>query len=119
MRNEKGVRAEWELRKILEGNGSYVIRGAGSHVLDLMAVWPTSVWAIEVKSTAKDRINVGSGIYLRQQLGQMFAFSERIPSYYAVRFTHGWRWYSVMPGMNTTLKEEEGMTLEQARGYQT
>lgn len=117
MRNEKGVRAEWELRKILQEHGCIVVRGAGSHCVDLMALWPTCVWAVEVKSTAKESLNVGSGAYLRDQLGSMIILSQRVSSYYAVRFATGWRWYEVRSPFNPVLRPEEGMTLEQARGY--
>jgi Holliday junction resolvase len=118
MRNDKGVRAEWELRKILTDSGAIVVRGAGSHCIDLVAVWAGSVWAVEVKSTSKTALNVGSGAYLREQLYNTMKLSLRIPTYYAVRFGEGsWRWYVCRDGMCTILRESEGMTLEQARGY--
>jgi Holliday junction resolvase len=117
MRNEKGVRAEWELRSILRDAGAIVVRGAGSHCLDLVAVWHTSVWAVEVKSTSRDSLNVGSGAYLKEQMGSMIELSFRVPSYYAVKFTQDWRWYAVTNPFTPLLRKSEGMTLEQTRGY--
>jgi Holliday junction resolvase len=118
MRNDKGVRAEWELRRILTDAGAIVVRGAGSHCIDLVAVWPGSVWAVEVKSTSRTALNVGHGAYLKEQLYNTMILSLRIPTYYAVRFEEGvWRWYTCQDGMNPVLRESEGMTLEQARGY--
>jgi len=101
--------------------GYVVVRGAGSHCVDLLAIAENgSVLAVEVKSTSKEVLSL-SGAYLREQLAGMMALSYRIPSFYAVRFVEQgcvvWRWYPVKDMMLTVLRPTEGMTLEQVEGY--
>lgn len=117
MQNEKGRRAEWELRDVLRMKGYVVMRGAGSHTIDLLAIAESGrVMALEVKCTSKSVLSL-SGAYLREQLANMLALSRRIPSYYTVKFPTGWEWFEVRDGMGTVLRPYEGMTLEQVEGY--
>ena len=102
--------------------GYVVVRGAGSHCVDLLAIAENGgVMAVEVKCTSKPSLSL-SGAYLREQLAGMMALGLRVPSYYAVKFTggkyaEGWRWYPVKDGMPLVLRPSEGMTLEQVEGY--
>jgi len=87
MRNSKGQAAEWELRKILTERGEYVVRSAASKKVDLISIPAVGgPYAIEVKSTARDRF------YLRQnadtflQLTEHLLLSDRMPVWYFVRF---------------------------------
>jgi len=116
MRNSKGQAAEWELRKILTERGEYVIRSAASHKVDLISV-PVSggPYAIEVKSTSKDRF------YLRQnadtflQLTEHLLLSDRMPVWYFVRFHADnriqWEKWRVQDPFPMILRMNEGETV--------
>lgn len=108
MYSDKGRRAEWELRDILESRGAYVIRSAASKNIDLIAVEPNgAVVAYEVKSTSAARLSL-SNSYAREQLLGHMKLAERISVYYAVRFTVErsplWRFFRVDEHMPTVLK---------------
>jgi len=95
MRNSKGQAAEWELRRILEARGEYVIRSAASHKVDLISIPPSGgAYAIEVKSTAKDRWYVHQNAETFAQLTEHLLVAERIPVWYYIRFStdHRIRW---------------------------
>jgi len=106
--SDKGRRAEWELRDILEARGCYVIRSAASKNIDLIAVEPNGACVgYEVKSTSENRLSL-SNSYAREQLHGHMRLAERISVYYAVRFTIDrkplWRFFKVCDGMPTVLK---------------
>ena len=113
MRNSKGQAAEWELRKILEARGEYVIRSAASHKVDLVSVpYRGGPYAIEVKSTAKPRWYVRQNAETIAQLIEHFLLSDRMPVWYYVRFAHGhavsWRKWPVKDGFPMILRWDEG-----------
>lgn len=87
MYSDKGRRAEWELRDMLLARGCYVIRSAASKHIDLLSIEPNgAVVGYEVKSTASHRLSLNTP-YSREQLSEHMRLSERIPVYYAIRFT--------------------------------
>ena len=113
MRNSKGQAAEWELRKILEQRGEYVIRSAASHKVDLIAVpMGKPVYAIEVKSTSKPVWYVKQNAETMVQLTEHLLLSERMPVWYYVRFAYdhavSWRKWEVKEGFPFILRREEG-----------
>jgi len=116
MRNSKGQAAEWELRKILTERGEYVVRSAASKKVDLISIPAIGgPYAIEVKSTSKDRF------YLRQnadtflQLTEHLLLSQRMPVWYFVRFAHDnricWRKWAVKDPFPMILRWDEGETV--------
>ena len=113
MRNSKGQAAEWELRKILEQRGEYVIRSAASHKVDLISVpFHGGPYAIEVKSTSKDRFYIHQNAETMAQLTEHLLLSERMPVWYYVRFAYdhavSWRKWEVKEGFPFILRREEG-----------
>lgn len=101
MYSDKGRRAEWELRDMLIARGCYVIRSAASRQIDLLAIEPNgAVVGYEVKSTSSHRLSLNTA-YSREQLSAHMALAERIPIYYAVRFTVDrkpvWKLFKVRP----------------------
>jgi len=106
--SDKGRRAEWELRDILEARGCYVVRSAASRNIDLIAIEPNGATVgYEVKSTSSPRLSLNNS-YARSQLSEHFALSRKIAVYYAVRFTVErsplWRLFAVREGMPLVLK---------------
>ena len=56
---KSGRAYEYKARKILEREGFYVIRSAGSRgIIDLVAIKPNKIKLIQVKSTSRDEINI-------------------------------------------------------------
>ena len=113
MRNSKGQQAEWELRKILEQRGEYVIRSAASHKVDLISVpFSGGPYAIEVKSTSKPSFYVRQNAETIAQLTEHLLLSERMPVWYYVRFAYdhavSWRKWQVKDGFPFILRREEG-----------
>jgi len=87
MRNSKGQAAEWELRKILTERGEYVIRSAASHKVDLISVPAVGgPYAIECKSTSRDRFYLRQNVDTYIQLTEHLLLAERMPVWYYVRF---------------------------------
>lgn len=109
MRNDKGRRAEWELRKILEDRGYYVIRSAASHLIDLMAVGKGgTVLAIEVKSTSNAALSLTHSYEKEQYAGHLALLARGVPVMYCVRWGPG-RWdYFSCPLSSMNLKEGAG-----------
>lgn len=72
---------------MLLARGCYVIRSAASRQIDLLSIEPNgAVVGYEVKSTSSHRLSLNT-TYSREQLLLHMRLSERIPVYYAVRFT--------------------------------
>ena len=56
---KSGRAYEYKARKILEREGFYVIRSAGSRgIIDLVAIKPNKIKLIQVKSTSRDEIKI-------------------------------------------------------------
>lgn len=109
MRNDKGRRAEWELRKILEDRGYYVVRSAASKLVDLIIVGTGGdVTAVEVKSTSGSALSL-THVYEKEQYAGHLALSDRgVPVIYAVRWG-ACRWdYFPVPLKSMLLKEGGG-----------
>ena len=86
---------------MLEARGCYVVRSAASRNIDLIAIEPNgAVVGYEVKSTSSHRLSLNTA-YAREQLSGHMALAERIPIYYAVRFTVDrspvWKLFKVHP----------------------
>lgn len=101
MHSDKGRRAEWELRDMLEKRGCYVVRSAASRNIDLLAIEPNGACVgYEVKSTSSHRLSLNTA-YAREQLDGHMRLAERIPVYYAIRFTVErtpvWKLFKVRP----------------------
>lgn len=116
MRNQKGADAERELRRILEARGEYVIRSAASHKVDLISIPPSGgAYAIEVKSTAKDRWYVHQNAETFAQLTEHLLVADRIPVWYCVRFNRdhrvAWRKWACKDPFPMILRWDEGETI--------
>jgi len=108
-RSDKGRRAEWELRDILEKRGYYVIRSAASHLIDLLAVGTYgSVTAIEVKSTSGTALSLTHAYEKEQYAGHLALVSRGIPVCYAVRWKDATWDYFPTPLPRMLLKRGEG-----------
>lgn len=86
---------------MLERRGVYVVRSAASKGIDLIGIEPNgAVVGYEVKSTSSTRLSLNTA-YSREQLEQHMRLAERIPVYYAVRFTVDrkpvWKLFKVHP----------------------
>jgi len=113
MRNSKGQAAEWELRKILTERGEYVIRSAASHKVDLISVPAVGgPYAIEVKSTSKDRFYLRQNAETFMQLTEHLLLADRMPVWYYVRFSTDnriyWRKWAVKDPFPMILRWDEG-----------
>jgi len=118
MRNQKGADAERELRRILEARGEYVIRSAASHKVDLISIPPSGgAYAIEVKSTAKDRWYVHQNAETFAQLTEHLLVAERIPVWYFIRFKADnrirWEKWACKEGMPLILRMYEGTPINE------
>jgi len=108
-KSDKGRRAEWELRDILEKRGYYVIRSAASHLIDLIAVGNGgTVTAVEVKSTSGTVLSLTHSYEKEQYAGHLSLHERGIPVIYACRWgSCRWDYYSV-PLARMLLKEGQG-----------
>jgi len=108
-KSDKGRRAEWELRDILEKRGYYVIRSAASHLVDLIAIGTDGcVSAIEVKSTHGMALSLTHQYEKEQYAGHLALVSRGIPVCYAVRWKDATWDYFPIPLPRMLLKEGGG-----------
>jgi len=112
-KSDKGRRAEWELRDILEKRGYYVIRSAASHRIDLLAVGTGgSVVAIEVKSTGSTALSLTHTYEKEQYAGHLELTRRGVSVLYAVRWAAGsWSIYPV-PLKAMLLKPSNGSEID-------
>ena len=96
MTKRTGAKYERELKHILEQQGFLVIRAAGSHDIDLVALKPSRHILIEVKSTKsmKKRLN-GKSYDQYHKLHELSKQGYEIV--YAIRHVGSGEWYGFQP----------------------